>query len=111
MSEHEYSDEVAEAASIRASECVEKFSHVRPDGTGDTQLYKELGINRDVCVGPAENLAQCHSYDTPQRVFEAWKNSSGHNKAMLSEYQNTMAIGSCADGNTVYVVMSTVCIK
>ena len=99
MSEHEYSDEVAEAASIRASECVE------------TQLYKELGINMDVCVGPAENLAQCHSYDTPQRVFEAWKNSSGHNKAMLSEYQNTMAIGSCADGNTVYVVMSTVCIK
>lgn len=106
LDEYEYSDALAEAATIRAEECVEKYSHTRPDGSSLVQLYKEVGAC-SVCYGTAENLACIRVNETPQKAFEAWKNSSGHNKNMLSD-QETMAIGSFANGNTLYVAMNCV---
>ena len=104
--EFEYSDALAEAATIRASECVEKYSHSRPNGDSLAQLYKEVGIKKQ--TGANENLACINTDDTPQAAFEAWKNSSGHNKNMLSTLQEAMAIGSYANGTTLYVAMNGV---
>ena len=77
------------AVNIRAYEIVNKFDHYRPNG--ERALISFL-YSTGCC---AENIAKYQS--NAQQVMEAWKNSSGHNQNMVSDYPRTVAIGVFAE--------------
>ena len=62
------------AADTRAIESSYKFSHTRPNGKPWNSISKLMN---------GENIAM--GYTTPSDVMKGWKNSSGHNKNMLSK--------------------------
>lgn len=72
-----------EAASVRAKEIVQKFSHTRPDGGHWSTVTSE---------GYAENIARGHQ--TASRVTAAWMTSQGHRQNILQGRYST--IGICA---------------
>ena len=75
-------------ADIRVQEIKVKFSHTRPDGTHASTVVKEFtGLN----YGCSENCAS--TIFGAKNVFDAWKNSPGHNNLMLNETFTTIGIG------------------
>ena len=70
------------AASVRASEITDKFSHTRPDGS---DWYT---VNEDVMYG--ENLAE--GYKTADDVVDAWMASPDHKANILKADYTTMSV-------------------
>ncbi len=86
-----------EYAQIRAEELAEKFSHTRPNGDDGT-IYSHYSF--------AENIAMRQK--SPERVVDAWMNSSGHRATMLadySDYGNCMGVGVYEENGTLYWVL------
>ncbi len=79
------SPNLMKAAEIRAEELPEKFSHTRPNGkpcfTAIKIPYKYVG----------ENIAA--GQRNPQAVVEAWMNSEGHRKNILSPKFGKLGVG------------------
>lgn len=76
-------------ATARAKELVESFSHTRPDGQSTVTLYLELfGAG----LVPSENIAKGGIPGTgvvsnqANYIFNAWKESAGHNETMLGGF-------------------------
>ena len=75
-----------ELACVRAQECVQNFSHTRPDGTlvSDTYLY-------------GENLAM--NYKSTTNLINGWMNSPGHRGNILnSDYTKGVMACYLCDG-------------
>ena len=81
-----------EAVNIRAYEIVYKFEHYRPNGE---RALESFNSSTRCC---AENLAKYQR--NAEHAMECWKESSGHNKALLKSDANSVAIGVFAERKT-----------
>ncbi len=75
------------AADIRAKECLESFSHTRPDGSAYKTAITGAGITAEYT---GENLAVGHT--TAEQVIESWLRSEGHRANILGEHYTRIGI-------------------
>lgn len=83
------SNDLCNAASIRAKEISKEFSHVRPDGTLCFTVSPIMS---------AENIAK--GQRTTQAVVSAWMNSEGHKKNILTKQFTITGVGCYYDSET-----------
>ena len=79
---------LVEAASIRAKELNDSFSHTRPNGSSCFTVLSELGISYGTA---GENIAA--GYSSSQSVMEGWRSSSGHYQNIISSKFKKIGIG------------------
>lgn len=82
-------EKLMEAADVRVQEISQNFSHVRPDGTYLGILGEEF--DAEDIQAHNENIAT--GIIGAQGAFDAWKDSPGHNRAMLSKIAGITEIG------------------
>lgn len=91
------SDELCDAANVRAKEIRSVFSHTRPNGKSCFTALKEKGISYTYA---AENIA--YGQRTPEAVMASWMNSSGHRANILSKKAEYIGIGVTYQNGTYY---------
>ena len=96
----EMSSVMNEAASVRADELTESFSHTRPDGTSCFTIYNKYNIKYMDFAG--ENIHA--GSDTPESAVEAWLNSSGHRANILNKDARYIGVGVAYSGGSYYWV-------
>lgn len=79
------SRDLTDAATIRAQEIIQRYSHTRPDGSECFTVLKSMGRT----VG--ENIAA--GQQTPKGVMNAWMNSKGHRDNILNPKFREIGIG------------------
>lgn len=87
------------AASIRAKEISDSFSHTRPNGSSCFTVLSELGISYGTA---GENIAA--GYSSSQSVMEGWRFSSGHYQNIISSKFKKIGIGVNIINNQYYWV-------
>lgn len=90
---------LVEAASIRAKELNDSFSHTRPNGSSCFTVLSELGISYGTA---GENIAA--GYSSSQSVMEGWRFSSGHYQNIISSKFKKIGIGVNIINNQYYWV-------
>lgn len=90
---------LVEAASIRAKELSNSFSHTRPNGSSCFTVLSELGISYGTA---GENIAA--GYSSSQSVMEGWRSSSGHYQNIISSKFKKIGIGVNIVNNQYYWV-------
>lgn len=85
------------AANKRAVETADVFSHTRPNGESCFTVLSEYGIKYKTA---GENIA--YGQKTPEAVVNAWMNSAGHRKNILSSSFTKIGVGIYKSGNTYY---------
>ena len=90
---------LVEAASIRAKELNDSFSHTRPNGSSCFTVLSELGISYGTA---GENIAA--GYSSSQSVMEGWRSSSGHYQNIISCKFKKIGIGVNIINNQYYWV-------
>lgn len=90
---------LVEAASIRAKELSDSFSHTRPNGSSCFTVLSELGISYGTA---GENIAA--GYSSSQSVMEGWRSSSGHYQNIISSKFKKIGIGVNIIDNQYYWV-------
>ena len=90
---------LVEAASIRAKELSDSFSHTRPKGSSCFTVLSELGISYGTA---GENIAA--GYSSSQSVMEGWRFSSGHYQNIISSKFKKIGIGVNIVNNQYYWV-------
>lgn len=106
LSELWYSARVHEVSTLRAYELCSYYSHTRPNGTGFSTAFSELGINYQMA---GENIAYGRNmFETPEEVFEAWMDSPSHRENILNPNYECVAFGLCTlkVGNDTYYYWS-----
>ena len=88
------SKDLMEAASIRADEITQSFSHTRPNGKPCSSLIK----NGTYTVG--ENIAAGSA--TPEAVVEQWMNSPGHRANILNSDYDELGVGYAYKSGSEY---------
>lgn len=88
---------LCDAATVRAEECVENFSHSRADGSSFIQV-----VDYDVTpwATAAENIA-C-GMSTAEDTFEQWRNSPKHWAAIMNPDYTHMGVGVTYDPDSEY---------
>lgn len=86
---------LADAAHKRATEIVSLFSHTRPDGSSPQTVLEEYNITYRAF---GENIA--YGQKTPAEVMDAWMNSEGHRKNIMSSSFGKVGIG-CYERNGI----------
>lgn len=76
------------AATVRAGEIVEEFSHTRPDGTSCFTALKQADVTYRAA---GENIAAGQA--TPASVMNSWMNSSGHRANIMSSNFGKLGVG------------------
>lgn len=89
LAELVWSDELATAAQVRATEIVSTFSHTRPNGSD------WWTVNNQIMYG--ENLAK--GYKTAARCVDGWMNSPTHRQNVLDAGFVTCGIAIYEDSN------------
>ena len=79
-----WSDELAEAADIRAEEIIGTFSHIRPDGTKCYALGERIH-GENIARGPHESGAE---------FVQQWMDSPGHRENILRKEFTMMGVGT-----------------
>ncbi len=79
------------------------FSHYTPEGLSPVNRVVAAGYTNWVAVG--ENIAA--GYFTPEDVFNAWKNSPGHNRVMLNPAYKEIGIGVAYNPSSTYKIYWT----
>ena len=79
-----WSDELAEAADIRAEEIIDYFSHVRPDGTKCYALGERIH---------GENIAR-GPHASGSEFVQHWMESPGHRANILREEYTLIGVGT-----------------
>lgn len=74
------------------------FSHTSLDGRTFVDRIRQAGYTYNTWLG--ENIAA--GYSTAQSVFNAWKNSPGHNENMLNPNFKVIGIGLAYDASSTY---------
>lgn len=92
-------DDVMELAQTRAEEISSNFSHIRPDGKFYETIFTEHGISYYLVN---ENIAA--GFTTPESTVEAWLESSGHKRYMLSPLYNATGVGIYEKNGLIYWV-------
>ena len=91
--------ELSQAAQARANECVQKFSHTRPDGTKCFTVLGEMGISYSYA---AENIA--YGQKSADEVMKDWLNSAGHRANILNTHVTKVGIGYIDVDGRIYWV-------
>ena len=81
-------EELINAAVIRAEECQEVFSHTRPDGSSCFTILGEMGIPY---MSAGENIAK--GQQDVLSVMQAWWNSEGHRNNILNSSFQAVGVG------------------
>jgi len=89
------------AASLRAKEAVESFSHVRPDKSDWITVLEEFDINRS---GAAENLGGGKAFSNPARVVKRWMRSTEHKANILNIKYNYIGVGYIEDSSSKFQI-------
>lgn len=94
-----YSEQLSQAANVRAQEISEKFSHTRPDGSDNVTVMEELGLGysyfgENIAFGPV----------SPEEVVGAWMDSPSHRTNILRGGFNCIGVGIAYSGGTCYWV-------
>ena len=76
------------AAQVRAAECVETFSHTRPNGTSYKTAITEAGVESKYT---GENVATGHT--SPKQVVDRLMKSEGHRANILNADFTKIGIG------------------
>ncbi|MCD8065847.1 MAG: S-layer homology domain-containing protein [Oscillospiraceae bacterium] len=93
-----------EAATVRAEECSISFSHTRPDGRAGGTVYEDLfgtQMGYSEIIVSNQNLLTVTLVEAADTFVEQWKNSSGHNAAMLGDH-DYIGCGVYISSNNVY---------
>lgn len=101
LNELVYIDEFQAGADTRAQELTVSFSHTRPNGQSRGTAYNYCPLKGTVYMVCSENIAS--GCTTAKSVFNAWMNSEGHRKAIMSEYVTGFVASRC----DTYWVMQT----
>ncbi len=81
---------VDDAAYTRATEISSYYSHTRPDGRKSSSVLGDYGLFFHYA---GENIAAGTSYGDPQKVVDAWMNSTaGHRENILSTKYEYMGV-------------------
>ena len=91
------SPKLSEAATARAYEIQQSFSHTRPNGTSCFTAITELGITYSAA---AENIA--YGQKNPESVMKAWMNSSGHRANILNSSVEYIGVGAVYNNGVWY---------
>ena len=75
------------------------FSHTDSSGRSSWTRMMQCGVANG---GTGENIAAGTSWDTAQEVFDAWKNSTGHNANMLRTSFKQIGIALHYDADSRY---------
>ena len=86
--------ELCAAATVRAQEQEQLFSHTRPDGS------EFWTCNSQVCYG--ECLSRGHN---PDNVVNAWMNSDTHRAVLLDNEFKTAGIGTHDENGKCYIAL------
>lgn len=92
-----YSDQLSDAALVRAQEIQRSFSHTRPNGTDCFTAMTEAGI-RYTYAG--ENIA--YGQRSPEEVMRGWMNSEGHRANILDTRAEYIGIGVTQRNGVLY---------
>ena len=92
-------EDICHLASVRAEEISSDFSHKRPNGEYYEDIFKEYGIAYDFVN---ENIAA--GFTLPEDVVQAWLESSGHRKYILSLLYNGTGVGIYEKDGLLYWV-------
>ncbi len=92
-------NELSQAAQSRASECVQKFSHTRPDGTKCFTILGEMAISYSYA---AKNIA--YGQKNADEVMEDWLNSPGHRANILNSHITKIGVGYTNIDGRIYWV-------
>lgn len=79
-----WSDELAEAADIRAEEIITDFDHVRPDGT-KCYVLSDLIYGENIARGP---------HASGQEFVQRWMGSDGHKENILCSQYTLIGVGT-----------------
>lgn len=79
-----WSDELAEAADIRAEEIITDFDHVRPDGT-KCYVLSDLIYGENIAKGP---------HATGEEFVSRWMGSEGHKENILCSQYTLIGVGT-----------------
>lgn len=86
-----------DVANLRARECIEVFSHYRPNG----ELFiTALDTNIVGYSAAAENIAA--GSGTAEATFNQWKNSESHWNSIMNPDYTHIGIGVCYEPNSTY---------
>lgn len=96
--------ELNQAASIRAEESSQIFSHTRPDGREPFTVFDD-GINYNYrMIGENLGMATYHGGETEMAefIFDGWFNSQGHYENMIHPDYTEIGVGVYYDGENLY---------
>lgn len=88
---------LCDTARVRARECIQDFSHLRPDGSKFSSIIDDNLVPYSVLF---ENIAA--GYGTPEETMEQWKHSEKHFKTMLTPNITHMGVGVAYEQNSCY---------
>ncbi|MCC5896136.1 MAG: CAP domain-containing protein [Alkalibacterium sp.] len=98
-------DMLRAAATIRAIETEELFSHTRPDGSETFTVFNEEGIHYPYRVA-GENLGMATHYlsdeEMAELIFNGWVESQGHYENMIRADFEEIGVGVHYDGEFLY---------
>ena len=100
-------DQLKKAATIRAIEIEESFSHTRPNGKATFTVLEEPEVNYSYRLA-GENLAMGTNYlaekEMAEWLFKGLKDSPGHYENMIKKDFEEVGIGVHYDGTNLYIV-------
>lgn len=89
-----FTNELLDAAAIRAEEITRYYSHTRPNGQPHSSLI------RDGKYTVGENIAA--GYTSPESVVKGWMDSPGHRANILNPDYNEIGVGYAYSDNGEY---------
>lgn len=92
-----YNETLYQAATVRAKELKQSFSHSRPNGKSAFSILDEMDI---FYMSAGENIAA--GFNTPKSAFTAWINSTGHRANILGGYTSAAVGVYIAPDETCY---------
>ena len=91
---------LTKAAAVRAAEQSVSYGHTRPDGTSWTTALPKAYAGRK----SAENLLWSSTYEiSASEMLEAWMESAGHRKNILTPECASVGIGAFISGENLYL--------
>ncbi|MCQ2520889.1 MAG: CAP domain-containing protein [Lachnospiraceae bacterium] len=89
-----FNQAILDCAQLRATECVTRYGHTRPDGSSCFTAFTQCGVPS---AAWAENVAA--GQRSPEAVVNAWMNSDGHRKNIMNPTYNYIGIGCKQSGS------------
>lgn len=97
LSELKTDSDLVAMATVRAEEMLERFEHVRPDGSDWKTIFEEFGSTLKPCN---ENGGKGTDRATAAIQVNAWMNSSGHKANILNSSAKEIGVGYFYDSGS-----------